>query len=65
MNRQPVNFFTKNDNSVKKSVKFSVKKFYEFYVHIDVGLFLHVFMHLRSGEKTGMLKFFSCVPPLT
>ena len=66
--RQPVNFFTKNDtpvnfsqkndNSAKKSVKFSVKKFYQFYVHMDVEIFIHVFMHLYGGEKTDMLKFF-------
>ena len=60
--RQPVNFFTKNDNSVKKSVKFSVKKIYQIYVHIDVDLFLHVFLHLYGGEKTGMLEFFLVYP---
>ena len=29
----------------------------QFYVHVDVGLSLHVFLHLYGGEKTGMLKF--------
>ena len=62
--RHSSEFFTKNVNSVKNSVKFSVKKFYQFYVHRDLELFLHVFLHLYGGEKTGMLKFFSCVHPL-
>ena len=39
-------------NSVKKSVKFLW----------NVELFLHVFLHLYGGEKTGMLKFLSCTP---
>ena len=56
--RHSCEFFTKNDNSVKKSVKFSVKKFYQFYVHIDLELFLHVFLDLYGGEKTDMLKLF-------
>ena len=63
--RQPVNFFTKNDNSVKFSQKTTIlwkilwkilwnflwKIFYQFYVNIDVELFLHVFLHLFGGEK--------------
>ena len=57
-NDTPANFSQKNDNSVKKSVKFSVKKIYQFYVHIVVEIFIHVFMHLYGGEKTGMLKIF-------
>ena len=43
--RHSSEFFTKNDNSVKKSVNFSVKKFYQFYVHIVVEIFIHVFVH--------------------
>ena len=34
--RHSSEFFTKNDNSVKKSVKFSVKKIYQFYVYGNV-----------------------------
>ena len=42
--RHSCEFFTKNDNFVKKSVKFSVKKFYQFCVQIVVEIFIHVFM---------------------
>ena len=30
----------------------------QFYVHINVELYIHAFIHLYGGEKTGMLKFF-------
>ena len=43
--RHSSEFFTKNDSSLKKSVKFSVKKFHQFYVHIVVEIFIHVFVH--------------------
>ena len=55
--RHSSEFFTKNDNSVNKSVNFTVKKFYQFYVHIDVEMFIHVFMRLCGGEKTGIHAF--------
>ena len=70
--RQPVNFFTKNDNSVKFSQKTTILwrilwrnlwNFCEIF-YGNVELFLHVFLHLYGGEKTGMLKFLSCVHPL-
>ena len=57
--RQPVNFFSKNDNSVNFSQKTTIlwknlwRNLWNF-----VETFLHVFMHLYGGEKTGMLKFF-------
>ena len=53
--RHSSDFFTKNENSVKKSVKFSVKNFYQFYVHIVVEIFIHVFVHLYDGEKKAKL----------
>ena len=34
--------------------------FFQFYVHINIDLFTHSFMHLCGGEKTGTLLFNSC-----
>ena len=33
-------------------------RFHTFYVHINVELYIHAFIHLYGGEKTGMLIFF-------
>ena len=57
--RQPVNFFTKNDNSLMKSVKKSVKFSVKF--QVKCGIIFTRFDAFIRWRKTGMLKLFFCV----
>ena len=53
--RHSCEFFTKNDNSVKKSVKFSVKKFLSILCSHRCGLIFTRFHAFTLWRKTGML----------
>ena len=57
MNKRKCSFLYTCFLNVKMHVQVHFTVASQFYVYVNVDLYVHTFMHLYGGEKTGMLNF--------